>query len=233
MGMRINEHSIQSLPKEERPRERLIRHGADSLSLIEILAIILGSGSKVASVLEVSRTLVTRFGGLEALMQATLTELLEVQGIGFAKAIQLKAALNLGFRATRQQIKSRYLIEHSSHAYQLVKDELENENREIFMAIFQDTKGYLITYEVISIGSLSQTLVHPREVFYSAIRHKAASLIVVHNHPSGDPTPSNQDLKLTQTLVEGSRLLGIPLRDHLIIGKNSYVSFKDQKLLLK
>jgi DNA repair protein RadC len=164
-------------------------------------------------------------------MQATLSELLEIKGIGLTKAIQLKAALHLGVRASRQQIKPRYLIEHSSHAYQLVKDILENEKREVFTAIFLDTKGFLITHEVISIGSLSQTLVHPREVFYSAIRHKAASLIVSHNHPSGDSTPSSQDLKLTQTLLEASRLLGIPLKDHLIIGKNTYLSFKDQGLL--
>lgn len=220
------QYSIQCLPAEDRPRERLLRFGPDCLSLIELIAVILGSGTKAMPVLQLAQELVAHFGGLQQLTEATLAELLEIKGIGLAKAVQLKAALNLGSRASRQLIKSKYRIEHPSHAYQLIKDELENESREIFVVILQDTKGFLICHEVVSIGSLSQTLVHPREVFYPAIRHKAASLLVAHNHPSGDPTPSSQDLELTRLLLDASRLIGIPLQDHLIIGKQTYLSLR-------
>jgi DNA repair protein RadC len=224
----MTDYSIQHLPEEERPRERLMHGGAESLSTVELIAIILGSGSKTKPVLQLAHELVTRFGGLRQLAEATLTELREIKGIGFAKAIQLKAAFNLGMRASRQVIKPKYRIEHPSHAYYLLKDELEHQKRELFVVILQDVKGYVICHEVVSIGSLSQTLVHPREVFYPAIRHKAASFIVAHNHPSGDPTPSPQDLELTKILLEASQLMNIPLHDHLIIGQQSYISLRQQ-----
>lgn len=226
----MNEYSIQALPEEERPRERLLRFGADSLSLVELLAVILGSGTKTMPVLQLAQELVICFGGLKQLTEATLPELLTIKGIGKTKAIQLKAALNLGMRASRQLIKPRFKIEHPLHAYQLIKEQLENETREVFMVILQDTKGYLICCETVSIGSLSQTLVHPREVFYPAIRHKAASLLIAHNHPSGDPAPSPQDLELTRVLLEASQLVGIPLLDHIIIGKETYLSFRQKGL---
>lgn len=222
----MTQYSIQQLPQEERPRERLIRAGAESLSIAELIAIILGSGGKAKSVLQLAHELITRFGGLRELAEATLTELLEIKGIGLAKAIQLKAAFNLGLRASKHVVKLKYRIDHPSHAYYLIKEELEHEKRELFIVILQDVKGYVICYEVVSIGSLSQTLVHPREVFYPAIRHKAASLIVAHNHPSGDPDPSSQDLELTKILADAGSLMSIPLNDHLIIGHQRYISLR-------
>lgn len=221
-------YSIQQLPEEERPRERLMRSGAESLSTAELIAIILGSGSKTKPILQLAHEIVARFGGLRQLAEATLTELLEIKGIGLAKAIQLKAAFNLGMRASKQVVTPKYRIEHPSHAYFLLKEELEHEKRELFVVILQDIKGYVICHEVVSIGSLSQTLVHPREVFYPAIRHKAASVIVAHNHPSGDPTPSQQDLEITKTLVDVGHLMSLPLHDHLIIGQQRYVSLRQQ-----
>lgn len=221
-------YSIQQLPLEDRPRERFVRAGVESLAAAELIAIVLGSGSKQKPILQLANEIVARFGGLSALAEATLEELQEIKGIGLTKAIQLKAAFNLGIRASRQIIKPKYRIEHPSHAYFLLKEELENEKKELFIAIFQDTKGFVICHEVISIGSLSQALVHPREVFYPAIRHKAASLIVAHNHPSGDPTPSSQDLQLTTILLEASRLIGIPLNDHLIIGHQTFISLRQE-----
>ncbi len=197
-------YSIQNLPQEERPRERLMLFGAESLSTAELIAIILGNGSKDKPILQLAHEVVTRFGGLHQLAQATLSELLEIKGIGLTKAIQLQAVFNLGMRVSKQVKLAKYRIEHPSHVYHLLKDELENEKREIFIAILQDIKGYVICHEIISIGNLSQALVHPREVFYSAIRHKAASFVVAHNHPSGDPTPSNQDFELTKMLVDAS-----------------------------
>ncbi len=224
----MSHYSIQQLPEEDRPRERLARYGAESLSTAELIAIILGSGSKTKPILQLAHEVVTRFGTLRQLAEATLAELLDIKGIGLAKAIQLKAAFNLGMRASKHIIKPKYRIEHPSHAYYLIKEELEHEKRELFIVILQDVKGYVICHEIVSIGSLSQTLVHPREVFYPAIRHKAASLIVAHNHPSGDPTPSPQDFKTTQVLVEASYLMSIPLHDHLIIGQQNYVSLRQQ-----
>jgi len=224
----MTHYSIQHLPEEERPRERLMLIGAESLSITELIAIVLGSGSQAKPILQLAHEVMGRFGGLTELAEATLSELMEIKGIGLAKAIQLKAAVNLGMRVSKQTVKPRYRIEHPIHVYNLIKDELEIEKREIFLAILQDVKGYLICREVVSIGSLSQTLVHPREVFYPAIRHKAASIIIAHNHPSGDPTPSKQDLELTNILVDAGNLIGIPVHDHLIVGRQGFLSLRQQ-----
>ena len=224
----MQNYSIQQLPKEERPRERLLRYGSESLATSELLALILGSGTKTKSALELSKELLVKFGNLRQLTQATLAELMEVKGIGLAKALQLKAALSLGVRASKYAIEAKYRIKHPDHAYYLIKDEIEFQNREHFIAILQDSKGYVICHEIISIGTLCETLVHPREFFYPAVKHKAASIIVAHNHPSGDPTPSFQDIALTKTLVEISLMLKIPLQDHLIIGHHRYFSLRQR-----
>lgn len=224
----MTNYSLHHLPVEERPRERLLHAGGESLSTPELIAIILGSGSRTNPVLQLAHEVLGRFGSLRHLAEATVAELLEIKGIGLAKAIQLKAAFHLGMRVSKQTATPKYKIEHPSHAYHLIKEEMENEKREIFMVILQDVKGYVIGREVVSIGSLSQTLVHPREVLYFAIRHKASSFIIAHNHPSGDPTPSQQDLELTTRLVEASRLLNIPLCDHLIIGHRRFLSLRQE-----
>ncbi len=221
-------YSIQQMPPEERPRERLVKSGPESLSSAELIAILLGSGTKSKSVMQLAEELLVAFGSLNKLAQATLAELIEVKGIGLVKAIQLQAAFRLGVKASKQVSTLRYKINHPKQVYTLLKDEIENESREHFIIVLLDSKSYLITHEIISIGTLSQTLVHPREVFYPAIRNKAASLLAVHNHPSGDPTPSKEDLKLTEILVDASHLIGIPLRDHLIIGKDRFISLREQ-----
>lgn len=221
-------YSIYDLPKEERPRERLVRHGSESLSTSELIALILGSGSKSKPVLQLAQEILVKFGSLRHLTEATLPEILEIKGIGLAKALQLKAALSLGLRASKFIAVPKYRIDNPLHAYHLIKDEIELENREHFIVILQDAKGFVICHEVVSIGTLSQTMVHPREVFYPAIRHKASSLIVAHNHPSGDPTPSPQDIHLTKSLLQASQLIGIPLHDHLIIGHDCYTSLRQR-----
>lgn len=221
-------YSIQQMPEEERPRERLQRYGSEALSTVELIALILGSGTKSSPVIQLAQEIIGRFGTLQKLSEATLAELCSIKGVGTAKAIQLKAAFAVGMRASKQSISPKYRIEHPIHAYNLIKDELERETRELFVIIMQDTKGYVIAHEVISIGSLSRTLVHPREVFYPAIRHKAYSIIAAHNHPSGDPTPSPEDFELTKTLVEAGNLIGIHLYDHIIIGRHSYISLRQK-----
>lgn len=221
-------YTIHQLPENERPRERLLRYGPESMATAELIAIILGSGMKGRSVLELAQEIVVRFGTIQGLANATIQELCLIKGLGQAKALQLKAACSLGLRLSQYAVSVKYRIENPIHAYHLIKDELEHEKRELFMIILQDTKGYVINRHVIAIGTLCNSLVHPREVFHPAIRHNAASLILVHNHPSGDPTPSQEDNALTQALIEVGRLIGIPVHDHLIIGEQSYVSLRQR-----
>lgn len=215
----------------ERPRERLLTQGGEALSTTELIAIILGSGTKSMPVLKLAQEILFRFGSLQNLSQATIEELCQIKGLGQAKAMQLKASLMLGLRASKQTIALKYRIENPVHAYHLVKDLLEQEKRELFGVILQDTKGYVIAHEIVAIGTLSNSLIHPREVFYPAIRRKAASLILVHNHPSGDPTPSTQDLEITKTLIEVGKLMSIPVNDHLIVGEQRYVSLRQKGVM--
>lgn len=221
-------YSIHHMPEEDRPRERLVRHGPEALATSELLAIILGSGTSKVPVMQLAQEIVLRFGSAQGLAAASIEELCKINGLGLAKALQLKAAFSLGMRIARQVPTTRFRIEHPVHAYNLIKDELQNEKRELFITILQDVKGFAISHHTISVGTLSSTLVHPREVFHPAIRHHAASIIIAHNHPSGDPTPSPQDYSVTQTLVRAGKLIGIPVNDHLIIGCQGYTSLRQQ-----
>lgn len=216
------------IPLDERPRERLVNSGADALSTAELIAILLGSGTKEKSVMVLAQDIVTHFGSLKSLGEATVEELCQIKGIGLAKAILLKACFTLSGRMARAVEAPTGRIETPAHAYQWIKDELEHETRELLIAILLDTKKEVIGNPIISMGTLSQTLIHPREVFYPAIRHKAASLILVHNHPSGDPTPSPEDYEVTEILVKAGKLMDIPVNDHLIIGLGKYVSLRQK-----
>jgi DNA repair protein RadC len=221
-------YSVLSLPEGERPRERLHRFGAEAVSTTELIAILLGSGTKGRPILQLAHEIVGHFGSLQGLSDATVAELCQIKGLGFAKAVQLKAAFNLGARLSKQVLSPKYRIENPVHAYHLVKDEFAHEKREFFVVLLLDTKGFVITQEVVSIGTLSETLIHPREVFYPAIRHKAASLILIHNHPSGDPTPSTEDYEITEILTKAGGLMSIPVHDHLIIGADGFVSLRQK-----
>lgn len=219
-------YSIQHIPEEERPRERLLRYGAESLTNVELIAILLGSGTKGTNVLQIAQQLVGKFGNMHQIAEATISELCAIKGLGPAKALQLKAAVNLGLRASRKAIPMKYKVDVPLHAYNLVREELSTEKRELLIVILKDIKNYVINHQIVSIGTLSETLVHPREVFNPAIRHNASSLIVIHNHPSGDPTPSQEDIDMTKTLIQAGRLIGIPVHDHLIIGHQNYLSLR-------
>ena len=224
----LSSYNIQQLPLEDRPRERLVRCGTEALSTAELLAVILGRGTKGVSVLQLAQELVTRFGDVKQLFEVTLEEFCQLKGMGLAKAIQLRAALALGKRAAREVSSDRVRIETPQQAYNLVREVFEQEKREFFVAILQDVKGFVINHQVVAIGTLSSSLVHPREVFYPAIRHKAASVILAHNHPSGDPTPSPEDISLTENLVEVGRIMGIPIHDHLVIGDRRFISLRQR-----
>lgn len=229
--LELSSYSIQHLPQEDRPRERLVRFGSEALSAVELIAIILGSGTKSTPVLQLAQLLVSRFGSLEKLAEATIQELCDIKGIGQAKAVQLRAVFSLSQRLVRNGAPSKFKIEHPVHAYNLIKDELYGQTRELFIVILQDVKGCFIGHHIVAIGTLTQALVHPREVFYPAIRHKAVSIIIAHNHPSGDLTPSTQDIDLTTQLIDAGRMVGIPVNDHLIVADSGYVSLRQKTKL--
>lgn len=220
--------SLKSLPCEERPRERLLRDGVEALSIPELLAIVLGSGTQGKSVLHLSEEILSHFGSLERLLDASVVELKQIKGIGQAKAIQLKAVFGIAAKCKKINAQEKLFIESSEHAYQLARGEIADEKQEVLLVILRDVRGCLIHREQVSVGTLSQVLVHPREVFYPAVRYKAHSMIIAHNHPSGDPTPSAADLELTRGLIQSSRVMGIGLYDHLIVCKNSFVSLRER-----
>ncbi len=224
-------YTIAQTPTEERPRERFLSIGPEGMASSELIAILLGSGMRGKSVVELARELLHAFSGLDGLGEATVAELASVKGMGPAKAIQLKAAFTLAQRLSSQVSEQRPYIRGPLHAYLLVKDALERETRELFQELLIDTKGRHIRTETVAVGTLSEALVHPREVFYPAIRHKAASLILMHNHPSGDPEPSREDISLTERLVRTGELIGIKVDDHLIIGRDCYISLRERGLM--
>lgn len=223
-------YTLLSLPKEERPRERLARYGAEVLSTAELLAIILGSGTRGSSVLQLAQQLLATYGDIARLSEATLAELCQLKGIGHAKALQLKAAFGLVNRLQQQGLRQRCQVANPWQAYHLLKEPYASAKQEHFLAVLQDTKGYLISCEVISIGTLNETLVHPREVFYPAVRHKAFSIILAHNHPSGDPEPSPADIAITKQLCQVGTLMEIPVVDHLILTPSRFISLRERGL---
>lgn len=224
----MSEYTLKSLPDAERPRERLRFFGADAVSTSELIAIIIGSGTRGCSVLQLAQQLLQRFGSLTSLAEATIEELIQVKGLGIAKATQLKAALSLGTRLVPLDEEGPKRLERPEQVFGLLKSEFQVYKQEVFCVLLLDAKGKLIKKEHVSLGTLTQALVHPREVFYPAIRHKAASLILAHNHPSGDPSPSSEDLEVTSRLVEAGRQIGIPIHDHVIIGRDGYVSLRER-----
>lgn len=216
---------LKSLPLDQRPRERLARYGGSALSTVELLAILLRSGSKGESVLTLAQKLLSTWGSLSGIAQAPITDLISLKGMGEAKAMQLKAALTLATRLDTETIPSEGL--HTPEAvFSFVKPFYLHEKKEKLSVICQDTKGHVLHFEIISIGTLNQTLIHPREVFAPALHHQAASIILIHNHPSGDPTPSPQDLTQTERLLKVSHMMGIPLNDHLIITDQKFLSLR-------
>lgn len=225
-SLNIPSISVKVIPEGERPRERLLLQGPDVLTSIELIAVVLGSGSQGQSVLQVAQELMVRFGSLQGIAEATIQELCQIRGMGSTKAAQLKAAFALGERAAKPSETTRPLVKTPRQAYLLVKDNLQSARKEHFMVILLDAKCCVIAQETVAIGILSQALVHPREVFYPAIRHTAAGLVLAHNHPSGDPTPSQEDIEMTHALIHAGRTMGIPVQDHIIVGREDYVSMR-------
>jgi len=219
---------IKDVPKADRPRERLLQFGADHLSNQEILAIILGSGTRQESVMSLANRMLVRFEGLKLLDEATIEELKEVKGIGDAKGALLLAVIELGRRMNQYKPLHAYVVRSPEDGANYVMEEMRTLKQEHFVALFLNTKNEVIHRQTIFIGSLNSSIVHPREVFREAVKRSAASIIVAHNHPSGNPDPSQEDIHVTRRLLESGRMIGIELLDHLIIGNRKFVSLKEK-----
>lgn len=222
---------IKDVPKEDRPRERAIRLGTNHLSNQEILAILIGSGSKAESVMTLANRVLMHFEGLKLLQDATIEELTAIKGIGRAKGVQILAAIELGKRMSQYKPDEYYVIRSPDDGANYVMEEMRVLKQEHFVVLFLDTKNRVIHRQTIFVGSLNASIVHPREVFREAVKRSAASIIVAHNHPSGDPSPSQEDIHVTKRLVDSGKIMGIEVLDHIIIGNRKFVSLKEKGYL--
>ncbi len=223
-------YRITDLSEEERPRERLAKSGAAALSKAELLAILLRVGVKGMNSVQLGQFILDEMGGLAGIQRASLDELCHLHGLGIAKAAQIKAAIELGSRLVREQANQNGPISSPQSAADLVQLEMQELNHEQLRVILLDTRNRMITIETVYVGSLNQSLVRVGELFRTAIQKSAASLILVHNHPSGDPTPSPEDVALTRSVVQAGKLLDIDVLDHLVIGYGKFVSMKEKGL---
>ncbi|WP_456274910.1 RadC family protein [Bacillus sp. AK031] len=222
---------IRDYPTDERPRERMVQSGPASLSNQELLAIILRTGTKSESVLQLSNRVLTTFEGLRLLKEASLEEITDINGIGLAKAVQIMAAVEIGRRIANLEYDDRYSIRSPEDGANYVMNDMRFLSQEHFVCLYLNTKNQVLHKQTIFIGSLNASIVHPREVFKEAFRRSAASIICIHNHPSGDPTPSREDIEVTKRLAECGKIIGIEVLDHLIIGEKKYVSLKEKGYL--
>ena len=223
-------YRITDLDEEERPRERLAKLGPQALSRPELLAILLRVGVQGENAVQVGQRLLQVFGGLAGLQRASFAEVCRQRGMGSAKAAQVKAAIELGNRLRLETPDERPAIHGPADAAALVQYEMAGLNQEHLWVINLDTRNRMLNIEKVYIGSLNSSMVRVGELFRPAIQRNAASIIVVHNHPSGDPTPSPEDIALTKSIVQAGKLLDIELLDHLVIGQNKFVSMKERGL---
>lgn len=218
-------YMIKDMPKYERPRERLMAFGPESLNTYELLAILLRVGTKNDSVIDVSKRLVNSLPELNELRNQTIDELVKIRGIGKTKAITILAALELGKRVLENK-QEKIQLSSPKVVFDLLHYELKDLKQEVLIALYLDLKTNLIAKKEIFRGSLNQSLVHPREIFKYAVKYSAYQIILVHNHPSGDPYPSKQDIELTKAIEKAGKMLQIYLLDHIVIGEKNYLSIK-------
>jgi DNA repair protein RadC len=223
--------TIHDLPPGERPRERLLKLGSEALSAQEILAVILGRGTRGESVMMTSQKLLSRFGNLKGVANASAEELIQTTGIGPAKATQIKAVLELSRRLEADAgEKPKPVLKSPEDVAAEVRSQLKGKKKEHFLVLCLDTRNRLINRKLVSMGSLDTSIVHPREVFKEAVSSCAASVIFAHNHPSGDPEPSKEDIELTKRLAKAGEILGIDVLDHIIVCDQGFVSLKARNL---
>lgn len=225
-------YTIKDLPEDERPREKLYKYGPKALSNTELLAIIIRTGNRENTAIEISqKLLVGKKEGISFLVNTNLQEITKIKGIGKCKAAQILAAVELGKRVMSETNSDKSRVTSPSDIADILMLDMGHLKKEHFRIVMLDTKNGIIGIEDISIGSLNSSIVHPREVFKEAIAKSSASIILVHNHPSGDPTPSKEDIAITRRLSEGGEILGIKVLDHIIIGNKKYISLKEKDIL--
>lgn len=219
---------IKDLPNSERPRERLEREGASSLSDMELLAILIRTGTKAASALDLAKGIISKTGGLEKLLSMDFKELSQIKGIGKSKAASILAAIEIGRRGMRVKSKDRFRVKGPNDVFSFLSPKFKGSKNEKFGILILDAKNHIKSEKIISEGDLQASIVHPREVFHYAIIELAASIILFHNHPSGDPFPSDYDREITKKIVSAGKLIGIEVLDHIIVGDGIYYSFKEK-----
>jgi len=224
-------YTIKDIPEQERPRERLAKYGAEVLSNAELLAIILRSGTRNDSAINIANKLLKNGSGIRYLYELSFDELKKVKGIGTAKASQIKAALEIGRRLRTFKDSSALYVKSPGDAADLVMEDMRYLKKECLKVIFLNIKNMVISVKDISIGSLNSSIVHPREIFVEAVKMSCASIIICHNHPSGDPTPSQEDISVTRRIYEAGKIIGIELIDHIIIGDGKYISLKERNVV--
>lgn len=222
--------TVKEMPQDERPRERMERVGPQALSTAELLALILRTGVKDENVLTMATRLLVQYGGLAGLARAEFVQLAGEHGMGRAKTAQILAALELGRRLMAESPEERFQIRAPQDAANLLMPLLGHKEQEHFMVLYLDTRNRVLDQEILYKGSLNTSLVRTGEVFRGAVRRQCGGIIVAHNHPSGDPTPSAEDIALTRRLVDAGKLLEVDVLDHVIIGQNRFVSLRERAL---
>jgi len=228
---RESSFTVRDLPRQERPRERLQKFGPEALSAQELLALVIGRGIPNKSVMNIAQELLAKFGNVKAIGQATIEELSQIKGIGLAKAAQIKACFELGKREDLEPEVKDFDVKNPEGVVKAIRASIQDKAKEHFKLILLNPRNKIIGISTISVGTLNASLVHPREVFKDAIKHSAASVVLAHNHPSGDPEPSEDDLTITKRLTEAGKILGVEVMDHIIIAKNGFFSFKERGLI--
>ena len=226
----MNNFSIENMPSSERPRERFLRYGVSNLKTSELISIILNTGTKDHSVIELSNSIISSVHDISELKYITLNKLKKIEGIGNVKAIKILSAIELGKRVYYDNNMEKIKLNTASKVYEYMKDKFDDNKQEYFYALYLDTKKNLIDKKLLFIGTINQSIVHPREIFKNAYLLSASSIICVHNHPTGDFDPSKEDILFTKSLIEIGKIQGIKIVDHIIIG-NGYYSFFDNGII--
>ncbi|QHJ71580.1 RadC family protein [Planococcus halotolerans] len=219
---------IRDVNTADRPRERLINQGATSLSNQELIAIMLRTGTRQESVLHLSNRVLNHFEQIQQLKDASIEELTSINGIGQAKAVQLLAAVELGRRLSSKQTDAKFTIRSPKDAASYLMADMTSLKQEHFVVLFLNIKNQVLHRQTIFVGSLNASIVHPREIFREAVRRSAASIVCAHNHPSGNPAPSPEDIAVTKRLMEAGSIVGIELLDHIIIGDHQFISLNEK-----
>ena len=227
-----NSYTIKDLPVSERPREKIYSHGVQALSNAELLAVIIRTGSREDTAIDLARRILNLDNrGIAFLSDVSLEELTELKGIGISKACQVLAAIEIGKRLNRVGPHDKVRVTNPAILADILMDEMRYLTKEHFKIAILDTKNQILSIENISVGTLNASIVHPRDVFKVAIKRNANSIILIHNHPSGDTTPSSEDINITNRLIDAGSLLGIRVLDHIIIGDNTFRSLKEENLI--